>query len=75
MTALELSQAIGQIGSILSGKTRINVRILDGKVSYGCPRYLITPVSGTGSQWVNADRVSVCSQSEQKGTGNEKQND
>jgi hypothetical protein len=59
MTALELSQSIGKIASILFDSIRVNVRILDGKTAYGTPRYLITPVSGTGSQWVNADRVSI----------------
>lgn len=71
MTVLELTQRIGQLGSIPVNGLTVYVHIMDGKVSYGTPRYLITPVSGTGSQWVNADRVSVCSQTEQKGTGNE----
>jgi hypothetical protein len=59
MTANELAKAIGQTGSILIDSLRVSVRILDGKVSYGNPRYLITPVSGTGEQWVSADRVKI----------------
>jgi hypothetical protein len=66
MTALELSQNICKIGTIVCGTVRVSVHIMDGKTAYGTPRYLITPVSGSGQQWVNADRVSVCSQFERE---------
>ena len=70
MTALELSQNIGKIGIFpvypMDGTLQYKVKILDAKKAYGCPRYLITPVSGTGSQWVNADRVSILNEEEKK---------
>ena len=75
MTALELSQAVGKIGFLPFGETkttwrantphvtleqiRVQVRILDAKTAYGNARYLITPVSGSGQTWVNADRVQI----------------
>lgn len=59
MTALELSEAIGKRGSILSDSIRVLVLIMDGKTAYGNARYLITPVSGSGQIWVNADRVQI----------------
>lgn len=34
------------------------VRILDGKSSYGEPRYLVTPEGGEGEAWVNATRIT-----------------
>jgi len=58
-TALEQSAAIGKQGSILIDSIHVEIRILDAKSSYGTVRYLITPVSGTGSQWVNASRVQI----------------
>jgi hypothetical protein len=37
----------------------VQFRIMDYKTAYGQSRYLITPVSGTGEQWVSADRVQI----------------
>ncbi len=60
MNALELSKAIGQHATVRLEQTLfVSVSILDAKKVYGTIRYLITPVSGTGSQWVNADRVTI----------------
>jgi len=64
MNTLELSKAIGKIGSIRGGVGQVgdtityNVRITDAKIAYGNVRYLVTPVSGTGSVWVDSGRVS-----------------
>lgn len=69
MTALELAANIGKLGSIPVNGLTVHVHIMDGKVSYGTPRYLVTPVSGTGSVWVDSSRVSFensSSQYEQK---------
>ena len=39
-------------GQIKLGSILIDVKILEIKISYGRTRYLITPVSGIGEQWV-----------------------
>lgn len=54
----ELAERIGQVGYLRSEAFRVPVRILDGKSSYGEPRYLVTPEGGEGQAWVNATRVS-----------------
>lgn len=54
----ELAGRIGQVGYLRSEAFRVPVRILDGKSSYGEPRYLVTPEGGEGEAWVNATRIS-----------------
>ena len=56
-TARELAQYIGKKGSYQIGDLSIQVEVLDAKVSYGQTRYLITPVSGEGSRWVQEHLV------------------
>lgn len=58
-TALEQSAVIGKQGTIAIDSIRVSVYIQNAKTSYGTARYLVTPVSGSGSQWVNADRVQI----------------
>lgn len=71
MSTLELSKNIDKIGSIKMirpGTTdglSVHVRIADVKLSYGNVRYLVSPVSGTGSVWVDSSRVQILSESEQ----------
>ncbi len=38
---------------------RINVKVLDAKLSYGNERYLITPLDGSGTIWVNQQSVTI----------------
>ena len=66
MNTLELSKAIGQSGTLRANGLDITVRITDAKIAYGNVRYLVTPVSGTGSVWVDAGRVSFENSSEVK---------
>lgn len=58
MKLSELAGRIGQVGYLRSEAFRVPVRILDGKSSYGEPRYLVTPEGGEGQAWVNATRVT-----------------
>lgn len=58
-TTIGLTQAIGKQGHLSIEKLSVMVHIMDTKVSYGTVRYLITPVSGSGQTWVNADRVQI----------------
>ena len=47
MTHNETSKVIGRVGQV----------VVDAKQAYGVSRYLVIPVAGQGSTWVNADRV------------------
>jgi hypothetical protein len=58
-TVAMMSQAIGKQASIYQGGLTVTVRIMDAKQAYGQTRYLVTPVTGSGSVWVNSDRVSI----------------
>ena len=52
-TARELAQCIGKHGIYsVTGDLNVEVEILDARVSWGWTQYLITPVAGSGSRWV-----------------------
>jgi hypothetical protein len=57
MTLAQHFGLIGRQASISSDGLTIQVLITDVKQSYGVVRYAVTPVAGSGSVWVNADRV------------------
>ena len=59
MDTQELNVNLGKPASIAVNGMIVDVTIKAAKHVYGTMRYLITPVSGTGSQWVNADRVTI----------------
>jgi hypothetical protein len=66
MNTLELSQAIGKTGLLSASVLSVRVTIVDAKIAYGNVRYLVTPVSGTGSVWVDSGRVSFENSKEEK---------
>jgi hypothetical protein len=55
-TAVEARTIAGE-GYIQFGKMKIKVKVIDARKSYGRDDVLITPVSGSGSQWVDAIRL------------------
>ncbi len=57
MKVSELAERIGQVGYLRTDTFRIPVRIFEVKISYGEPRYLVSPEGGWGEAWVNASRV------------------
>jgi hypothetical protein len=57
MTALELAQHIGQLGSYYIPGLVIEVTVIDARMSWGQVQLQIQPVSGSGSKWVNADSL------------------
>lgn len=59
MNALELSKSIGLTGQLQSDRLTVSVRILDAKTAYGSIRYQVSPISGTGSVWVDSSRVTI----------------
>ena len=55
----ELIALIGKEGVLSAHPFTFQVIITDVKSVYGTDRLEITPVSGGGTAWVNADRVKV----------------
>lgn len=53
MTTLELQRSTGKTATYKAGELCFEVTILDSKEAWGQIRYLVTPVSGYGSRWVN----------------------
>jgi|ERR1700676_2143627 len=59
MSTLTLSQSIGKLGTINQGGLTVDVTVLDAKQAYGCTRFLVSPVAGSGEVWVSAERVQI----------------
>lgn len=60
MNIQELAQQIGTRGLIDLGTAEpmlVAVEIVNVKVAYGRPRYMVRPVEGQGANWVEAHRV------------------
>jgi hypothetical protein len=58
MTVTTLMGYLGQRAQLRMDRMTVEVRILDAKVSYGCVRFQVQPVTGTGVQWVDECRVA-----------------
>ena len=52
MTATQLIKQIGSTAYIVAGGLKVAVRIVDAKECWGKTRYLVEPVTGSGSAWV-----------------------
>jgi hypothetical protein len=57
MSVKELSQLIDTTALLSEGGLSFPVLIQDVKISYGQARYLVSPIGGRGSVWVNKERV------------------
>lgn len=57
MTANQMTAAIGQTVRIRFESLVIDCKILDVKCSWGKPRFLVEPLTGSGSQWVEESRI------------------
>jgi hypothetical protein len=55
----ELMKLIGTTALLREGEFLFPVVIEDVKNSYGVSRLEVSPVGGSGSAWVNLDRVKV----------------
>lgn len=54
----KMDKYIGIQGTITLNKTlNVLVRVVDYKESYGVPRWLVTPISGTGQAWIEQEPV------------------
>lgn len=57
-TTAETMHAIGQTVNYRVGEMSVLVKVTDVKTVWGQIRIQITPLMGTGRQWVNVDSVS-----------------
>lgn len=56
-TAITIAPFIGKRGTINQGGLFVDVQVLDAKSAYGCTRFLVSPMAGSGEVWVSAERV------------------
>jgi hypothetical protein len=55
-TANEMGKLIGQIGTVKYGQIEVAVEVLDVKQAYGQTRVMVTPVNGSGTEWIDTRR-------------------
>ena len=60
-TAKEMLPAIGQTVRAQFEDLTIDARVSDVKSSYGRVRLLVSPISGTGKQWIEVSRLRAAS--------------
>ena len=58
MTTLEMAAAIGKPVLYESHGLQFVCAVVDIKISYGQPRFLITPMKGKGQTWVEIGTIS-----------------
>jgi len=58
-TAKQMLPALGAAVLVTFESVTVECEVIDVKNSYGKPRLLISPVSGSGEQWVELGRVSL----------------
>lgn len=59
MSIQELAEKIGTRGLIhMTPDVQVAVEIINVKVSYGRPRYMVRPLQGLGATWVEAFRLT-----------------
>lgn len=61
MTVSDMQALIGKTGRVWveEGQLEVRVKVKDVKKAYGRILYLITPVEGKGTKWVNSERVHL----------------
>jgi hypothetical protein len=57
MTAIEMQAAINKYVWLKVDTLRVLCMVDDVKVSFGQPRFLIRPIAGNGSQWMEIGRL------------------
>ena len=62
--ASSLALYIGRTGALRCECLWVNVTVADAKRSYGRTLLLVRPVSGSGEQWVEENRISWISEGE-----------
>jgi hypothetical protein len=59
MTSNDLKQLVGKIGLLSSGKLSVPVGVLDSRYVFGRTDLLVTPIGGSGQEWVETGRVRL----------------
>jgi hypothetical protein len=59
MSLIDLAQQIGTVGLLRIERFEMAVTVRDIKTAYGRVRYLVEPVSGSGCEWVDSERLSL----------------
>jgi hypothetical protein len=63
MTAVQMAMAVGQQVYFVNGSFRFLCTVKDIKMAYGQMRLLISPLAGTGEQWVEFSRLQPVNRS------------
>ena len=58
-TATTMRTYIGRVGAYRLGQMLFEVSVLDVRTRWGTLDFLITPSTGHGNQWVQADKVQL----------------
>jgi hypothetical protein len=59
MTVLELALMVGATGVARFGDLSVPVVVSDVRLSFGRTDVLVSPVGGSGNQWVDVTRVTL----------------
>lgn len=59
MSTMEMSKAIGATALLRVEAFSVMVEITDAKQAYGNTRYLVEPINGHGTAWVDSSRITI----------------
>lgn len=57
MTTREAALVLDTVRTLSMGELRVEVVVLDVRTVFGRTDYLVTPVAGSGTTWVDSDRT------------------
>jgi hypothetical protein len=58
-TQRDLNAYIGKVGHLDFDGLTVQVKVTDARVRFGHVDLLLTPTAGTGTRWIQADRVKL----------------
>jgi hypothetical protein len=59
MNAKELSKQIDKLARFDAHGMTFHVQIIDVKIAWNAVKYLITPLNGSGTTWVNESSIII----------------
>lgn len=59
MKASQLVNVIGSQATVKIESLKIHVVILEAKSAFGSIRYLVQPIAGNGTQWIDECRLTL----------------
>lgn len=57
MSTREMMQYVGMVASVQVESWIVPMKIVDVKESWGRLRFLVTPIHGTGTAWIEEQRI------------------